>query len=467
MNRLLIRGGRVIDPQNNTDTTADVHLVDGKVAQVGSIKPSDADGTPTIDATGLLVTPGLIDIHVHFREPGQEQKETIATGAAAAIAGGFTSVCCMPNTTPAIDDDASIDFVYERAKRANLANVFPTGCLTKNRAGEELAEIALMAQRGAVAFTDDGTGIASAGMMARAMTYVAMTGRAIFQHCEDPSLGGGAMNAGPLATRLGLPGWPGLAEELMIQRDIMIASNQNYKTRWHAQHMTTANGAELLRRAKHDAGEHADRITGEVSPHHLLLTEDACTEYDTHAKMNPPLRTHADIEALLAAVADRTITILATDHAPHTAEEKDMEFEDAPYGIIGLEPALALYIKALIETETIDWPRLIEMMTIRGADICDLQGRGHLTPGAFADVTLIDPKLNWTIDADNFAGKARNCPFHGQNVTGRAIATIVSGDIKLLRDTDRLSGTDTTPPADEAALAALADHRSNLAPAQL
>ncbi|QDU71390.1 dihydroorotase [Mucisphaera calidilacus] len=466
MNRLLIRGGHLIDPQNNIDTQADILLVDGRVANVGTVPPSEADGTPTLDASGLLVTPGLIDIHVHFREPGQEQKETIATGAAAAIAGGFTSVCCMPNTTPAIDDDASIDFIDERAHRANLANVFATGCLTRNRAGEELAEIALMAQRGAVAFTDDGTGVASADLMAKAMTYVGMTGRAVFQHCEDPTLGGGAMNAGPLATRLGLPGWPGLAEELMIQRDLMIARSQNYHTRWHAQHMTTANGAELLRRAKHDAGDNAHRITGEVSPHHLLLTEEACAEYDTHAKMNPPLRTTADIEALRQAVADRTITILATDHAPHTAEEKALEFEDAPYGIIGLEPALALYIKALIDAGTIDWPRLIEMMTIRGAELCNLDGRGHLATGAHADVTLIDPNLNWTIDAHAFAGKAANCPFHGWNVRGRAVATIVSGDIKLLRDADRLSDATATPPADEAALATFAAERAAAPPRQ-
>ncbi|MEQ9453366.1 MAG: dihydroorotase [Phycisphaeraceae bacterium] len=452
MSRLLIRGGRLIDPKNNLDITTDLFIEDGRVASVGVLTSAQADGLPTLDASGLLVTPGLIDVHVHFREPGQEQKETIATGATAAIAGGFTSVCCMPNTNPTLDDDASIDYVYERAERAGMANVFPVGALTKSRQGNELAEIGLMAQRGAVAFSDDGTGVASASMVAKAMTYVGMTGRCIMQHCEDPTLGGGAMNAGPLAARLGLSGWPGLAEELMIQRDLMIARSQRYKTRWHAQHMTTANGAELLRRAKLDAGPNAHRITGEVSPHHLLLTDEACAGYDTLAKMNPPLRSQADIDALRAAVADGTITLLATDHAPHTPEEKALEFEDAPYGIIGLEPALALYIKALIDTETIAWPRLIEMMTWRGAELCNLDHRGHLTPGSHADVTLIDPNLTWTIDAHAFAGKSRNCPFQGQTVTGRALATIVSGDIKLLRDPERLKHASATVASDEAQL---------------
>ncbi|MEM9415081.1 MAG: amidohydrolase family protein, partial [Planctomycetota bacterium] len=279
------------------------------------------------------------------------------------------------------------------------------------------------------------------------------------QHCEDPELGGGAMNAGALASKLGLAGWPALAEELMIQRDIMIAESLGYRARWHAQHMTTAGGVALLRegRKRYDQAvasgaapqdSFADakagglgRITGEVSPHHLLLTEDACADYDTHAKMNPPLRTQRDIDALLEGVADGTISILATDHAPHTREEKEREFAVAPYGIIGLECALALYIKALIEPGVIDWPRLVSLMSPNGAALCGLEGKGHLAPGADADVTVIDPHHAWTIDPHQFAGKSRNCPFADWPVKGRATATIVAGELKLALDPDRVSNT--------------------------
>ena len=460
MATLTITGGRVIDPRNNLDQTTDLILEDGKVKSIGNIsKPIG----PTIDASGCIVAPGLIDIHVHFREPGQEEKETIATGAAAAVAGGFTSVCCMPNTTPTIDDDAMVEFIYKQAAKANLANVFPVGAATKKRAGQQLAEIGLMHRAGAVGYSDDGTPVGSARVMRDALTYIAMTGCVFMQHCEDPELGGGAMNAGPLASKLGLPGWPAIAEELMIQRDIMIVQSMGYNARWHAQHMTTAGGIALLREGRKryeqavaagDAPQDcfADlaqggigRITGEVSPHHLLLTQDACAGYDTHAKMNPPLRTQRDADALIQGVADGTISILATDHAPHTREEKEREFAIAPYGIIGLECALALYIKALIETDAIDWPRLITLMSPNGAALCQLQGKGHLAPGADADVTIIDPAHTWTINPDTFAGKSRNCPFAGWEVTGRAITTIVGGEVKCALDRDRLKGINDIP----------------------
>lgn len=459
MSKLTLIGGRVIDPQNQIDHITDLVLENGKVASIGTVSKPDG---PTIDASGCIVSPGLIDIHVHFREPGQEDKETIATGAAAAVAGGFTSVCCMPNTTPTLDDDAMIEFVYKQAAKADLANVYPVGAATKSRAGKELAEIGLMHRAGAVGFSDDGTPVGSAKVMHDALRYIAMTGQVFMQHCEDPELGGGAMNAGPLAAKLGLAGWPALAEELMIARDVMICESMGYAARWHAQHMTTAGGVELLRQARArfakavkrgeapiddfaDAtGQGLGRVSGEVSPHHLLLTEEACANYDTHAKMNPPLRTQRDIDALIAGVADGTISILATDHAPHTREEKEREFAVAPYGIIGLECALALYIKALIDTDAIDWPRLIALMTCNGARLCQLAGKGHLGIGADADVTLIAPKLAWAIDTDRFAGKSRNCPFHGWDVTGRAIGTIVGGRTKLLLDPDRGSGISAT-----------------------
>lgn len=461
MATLTLTGGRLIDPAHNIDTTTDLVLEDGKVKSIGTVSKPQGE---VIDAAGCIVCPGLIDVHVHFREPGQEEKETIATGAAAAVAGGFTSVCCMPNTTPTLDDDAMVEFIFKQADKAGLANVYPIGAATKKREGKELAEIALMHRAGAVGFSDDGWPVASAKVMRDALSYIAMTGQVFMQHCEDPELGGGAMNAGPLASKLGLPGWPSLAEELMIQRDIMIAQSLGYAARWHAQHMTTAGGIELLRegRARYrkavasgDAPQdiYADesaggigRVTGEVSPHHLLLTEDACADYDTHAKMNPPLRTQRDIDALLQGVADGTVSILATDHAPHTREEKEREFAVAPYGIIGLECALALYIKALIIPGVIDWPKLIAMMTCNGAALCQLQGKGHLAVGADADVTVIDPSHAWTIDPETFAGKSRNCPFKGWDVTGRANTTIVGGEIKFALDHARLSGIKTPTP---------------------
>jgi dihydroorotase len=442
MPSLTIQNGRVIDPGNGLDEQTDLVLVDGRVASIGkATRPDVSAQSVVLDASGCIVCPGLIDVHVHFREPGQEEKETIATGSAAAIAGGFTSVCCMPNTQPALDDDSRIEFVYRQAQRANLANVFPIGAVTKGREGAELAEIAQMADCGAVGFSDDGVGVASAGVMAKALAYIAMTGKVFMQHCEDPQLGGGAMNAGALATKLGLSGWPRVAEELMIQRDIMLNRAQGSRTRYHVQHLSSGGSVELVRRARADLIGQAT-ITAEASPHHLLLTEEACATYDPNFKMNPPLRAKRDVEELIEGIKDGTITVLATDHAPHTLEDKQVEFTAAAYGILGLECALPLYIKALIESEAIDWPKLIEMMTVNGAELCGLTGKGRLGVGDDADVTVIDPNAAWTIDADAFASKSRNCPFHGWDVKGRAIATIVGGEVKLALDPGRIKGDD-------------------------
>jgi dihydroorotase len=411
---------------------------------------ADSDDGATLDAEGCLVVPGLIDPHVHLREPGQEDKETIATGAASAVNGGFTSVCCMPNTSPAIDDDGRVEFVLRKAERAGLCNVFPVGAATKGREGKQMAEIGLMARAGAVAFSDDGIAVASAAVMSKVLSYLAITNKVFMQHCEDPELGGGAMNAGTLATKMGLAGWPRVAEELTIQRDVLLCKSQGYAARYHAQHMTTAWGVEILRRARADAAAEGKpgRITGEASPHHLLLTEQACEGYDTNAKMNPPLRQQSDIDALKQGIADGTITILATDHAPHTREEKELEFAAAPYGIVGLDCALPLYIQALVEDGVIDWPKLIELLTVNPAKLCGLEGKGTLQVGSDADVTLIDPKHRWTIDPDKFASKGRNCPFAGWEVTGRAISTIVAGEIKLCRDRQRLQQYEKSIPLD-------------------
>ncbi len=450
MSRLTIINGRVIDPGSGLDEQTDLVLEGGKVASLGKVsKPDDAGENRVLDASGCIVCPGLIDVHVHLREPGQEEKETIATGAAAAVAGGFTSVCCMPNTSPALDDDARIEFVYRQAQRAGLANVYPIGAITRGRGGKELAEIALMAASGAVGFSDDGVGVASAGMMAKALTYIAMTGKVLMQHCEDPELGGGVMNAGALATRLGLAGWPRVAEELMIQRDVLLNRAQGSKARYHAQHLSSGGSVELLRKARSDQAGRAT-ITAEVSPHHLLLTEESCATYDSNYKMNPPLRTRRDIDELIDGVKDGTITVLATDHAPHTAEDKQVEFAAAAYGIIGLECALPLYKKALIDSGAIDWPRLIEMMTVNGADLCNLTSKGRLSVGSDADVTVIDPDHTWTIDSNQFASRSRNCPFDGWSVTGRAITTIVGGEVKLALDPGRVRGGSGANVADSA-----------------
>ncbi|MEX2216184.1 MAG: dihydroorotase, partial [Phycisphaeraceae bacterium] len=276
MSAILIRNGRLIDPANEHDDITDILLANGKVERLGKQSaPSPGDDLKVIDAGGCIVSPGLIDIHVHFREPGQEEKETIATGAASAVHGGFTTVCCMPNTRPAIDDDGRVEFVYHQSRRANLANVYPVGAITRGREGKELAEIGLMAQAGAVGFTDDGVAVASAAVMHKAMQYIAMTGKVLMQHCEDPELGGGVMNAGALATRLGLAGWPRVAEELIIQRDILLNMSQNIGVRYHVQHLSSGGSVELVRRARQDLFGRA-YITAEASPHHLLLTEESC-----------------------------------------------------------------------------------------------------------------------------------------------------------------------------------------------
>ena len=421
MASLLIQNGTILDPSQKLERKADLLLRDGKVARIGE-NLGKADRV--IDADGCYVTPGLIDVHVHLREPGDEEEETIASGAAAAVAGGFTTVCCMPNTKPPLDNEAAIEFVLRESERVGLANVFPVGAITKQRAGKELAEIGSMHARGAVAFSDDGVGVADASVMRKALQYSRMFDTVLMQHCEEPQLSGGSMHAGLVSTVLGLSGVPAEAEQLMIARDLLL--NRTIGCRYHVQHISTAWSVELIRRAKKDG----QRVTAEVAPHHLLLTDETCRSFDTNFKMNPPLRTPADLQACIEGIVDGTIDCLATDHAPHLAEEKELEFPSAPFGIIGLECALALYVKALVEPGHISWMRLIELMTIKGAQIVKLNQKGTLREGADADVTIINPKMNWKIDAEEFSSKSRNCPFDGWEVTGRAVATIVGGQVK-------------------------------------
>jgi dihydroorotase len=421
MASLLIQNGTILDPSQKLERKGDLLLRDGKVAAVGeNLGKTDE----VIDARGGLVVPGLIDVHVHFREPGDEEEETITSGAAAAVASGFTTVCCMPNTKPALDTEAAIEFVLRESERVGLANVFPVGAITKGREGKELAEMGAMHARGAVAFSDDGVGVNDPSVMRKALQYAKMFDTVLMQHCEDEKLGGGAMHAGVVSTSLGLPGVPAEAEQLMIARDLLL--NRTIGCRYHVQHISTAWSVELIRRGKRDG----QAVTAEVSPHHLLLTDEMCRGYDTNFKMNPPLRTAADVKACIQGVVDGTLEVLATDHAPHLAEEKELEFQFAPNGIIGLEGAMALYVKALVEPGHISWMKLVEMMSTAGARLVKLANKGSLRVGADADVTVIDPNREWVIDPEEFKSKSRNCPFAGWKVKGRATHTIVGGQVK-------------------------------------
>ncbi len=431
---IIIRGGRVVDPSQSIDEIADVYIEDGRIREirpsggagrgVGAGESAGSDAPGVIDATGKIVCPGLIDMHVHLREPGNEDAETIASGCAAAVAGGFTSIACMPNTEPAIDNEAMVDFIYRQAARAGLCNVFPIGAITKGRRGKELAEIGQMVRAGAVAFSDDGDGVANSSVMYRAMQYVTMFDRPIIQHCEDADLAGkGCMNAGVTATRLGLPGIPAIAEEVLLQRDLLIARHTG--ARYHAAHVSTAGTVEMIREAK----ARGLNVTAEVCPHHLLLTEECVATYDTNFKMNPPLRTHGDVEACVRGVADGTLDCLVTDHAPHGPEEKQAEFQNAPFGVIGLEIALPLFIEALVVPGHLDWSGLIARLTVHPARILGLK-KGTLGPGADADVTVFDPQERWVIEAERFRSRSRNCAFIGREATGRVTHTVVGGQVK-------------------------------------
>lgn len=420
--KLLLAGGTLLDPSRSLHEAGDLLLVDGRIARMGGRIDAGEDAE-ILDCTGAFVSPGFIDVHCHLREPGREDVETIATGARAAAAGGFTAVCAMPNTEPVTDNQAAVGFITRQALRAQAARVYPIGAISVGQKGEALAEFGEMVGAGAVAVSDDGKPVASAHLMRTALEYAQTFGIPVVDHCEEPTLAhGGSMNEGVMSARLGLRGIPSEAEEIMVIRDILLARRTGGHV--HLAHMSTRGSVELIRWGK----ERGINVTAEVTPHHLTLTEDAVGAYDTQAKMNPPLRTADDVAALREALRDGTIDVVATDHAPHHYDAKEREFADAPFGIIGLETALALVVTELVETGILDYPMLVERMATQPARLFHLPG-GTLAEGAVADVTVFDPKREWMVDPSRFLSKGRNTPYAGRTLRGRALYTIVDGRV--------------------------------------
>jgi dihydroorotase len=422
MRPLVVRGGRVIDPASGRDGIADVLLQHGKVEAIGQGlgAPDDAE---VLDAAGKVVAPGFIDLHTHLREPGQEDLETIATGATAAVAGGFTAVCAMPNTDPVCDNQGVVGFVVSQAQRAGKARVYPIGAISLGQKGQQLAEFGELVGAGAVAVSDDGHPVMSSHLMRTALEYAQVFGIPVADHCEDMTLAeGGAMHEGVVSTRLGLKGIPAAAEEIMAARDILLAELTGGHV--HLCHMSTRGSVELIRRAK-DKGI---RVTAEACPHHFTLTHDACEGYNTNAKMNPPLREEADREAVRTALRDGTIDVIATDHAPHHYDAKEREFDQAPNGIIGLETAFPLACTELMGSGLVDLPGLISLLSTRPAQVFGLPG-GSLAKGALGDLVVLDPDMEWVIEPGSFHSKSRNTPFAGRRVRGRVLATVVRGQV--------------------------------------
>ena len=422
MKTTIIRNGRVIDPANNRDEIGDLVIVNGRIADQSAIRNPQSE-IAEIDGKGLIVAPGLIDMHVHLREPGFAHKETIASGARAAAAGGFTTVVCMPNTSPVADTPSTITWIKDRARDTASVNVLPTGAISKNLDGEELAPIASVVQSGVVAITDDGKCVQNHELMRRAVEYARMVGVPVLDHCQDYNLvGNGVVNEGEWSTLLGLSGWPAAGEEAVVMRNILLAELCDHHI--HCQHISTAGSVRLIREAR----ARGVKISGEVCPHHIALTDASIQNFDTNCKMNPPLRTQRDIDAIIEGIADGTLTIFCSDHAPHAAFEKEVEFDQAPFGIVGLETELGLFIDILLhKRKAISINRLIEMFTVEPAKLLKLDA-GTLSIGAKADVTLIDPDREWTVDASKFESLSRNTPFHSWKLKGRAVRTIVGGE---------------------------------------
>src|SRR2546428_384099 len=421
MSATIIRNGRVIDPANKRDEVIDLLIIDGKIAPLSQLSTLNSQ-LDEINASNLIVCPGLIDMHVHLREPGFGHKETIESGARAAAAGGFTTIVCMPNTSPAADNPSTIAWIKDRACSISCVNVLPTGAISKNLAGEELAPIGSLAQAGVVAITDDGHCIQNHEIMRRAVEYARMVGVPVLDHCQDYNLvGNGVVHEGYWSALLGLPGWPAAGEEALVMRNILLAELCDHHI--HCQHVTTAGSVRLLREAR----ARGVKISGEVCPHHIALTDEAIQNFDTNYKMNPPLRSQVDVDALLEGIADGTLSILCSDHRPHANFEKEVEFDAAPFGIVGLETELGIFIDLLVHKHRkIDIVRLIEMFTAEPARLLKIDAE-TLSIGARADMTLIDPELEWTVKIDKFESASRNSPFDGWKLKGRAVRTIVGG----------------------------------------
>jgi dihydroorotase len=426
MSRLLIKNGRVIDPANGRDEPADVLIEDKTIAAVG---PNlDATGAEVFDASGLVVAPGFIDMHVHLREPGFEHAETIETGSRAAAAGGFASVCPMPNTAPVNDNPTVTRYIIERARRFAVVNVFPIGAITEDSGGEKLAAIGSMKSSGVVAISDDGRPVMNARVMRRAMETARSFDLPVIEHCEDLHLSaGGDMHEGLASTRLGLRGIPSASEDVMVARDILLAEMTG--ARYHVAHISSRRSLELVA----DAKARKLPVTCEATPHHISLTDADVIPYDSNYKMRPPLRSASDVAAVVAGIVSGTVDAIATDHAPHPGSEKMQEFERCPFGIIGLETALGVALEVLVHSGKISLARLVEHFTAAPARILKLK-RGTLSPGAIADVTVFDPELKWTYDVNASFSKSRNSPFDGRTFRGGPVATIVGGSIVWRRE---------------------------------
>ena len=421
MSATLIRNGRVIDPANKRDEIADLVIIDGRIADRSQLSTLNSQ-PDEIDASNLIVCPGLIDIHVHLREPGFSHKETIESGALAAAAGGFSTIVCMPNTSPVADSPGTIGWIRDRAAERACVNVLPTGAISKNIAGEEMAPIDALARAGVVAITDDGHCIQNDELMRRAVEYARMVGLSVLDHCQAYNLvGNGIANEGYWSILLGLPGWPAAGEEAVVTRNILLAETCDHHI--HCQHISAAGSVRLIREAR----ARGVKISGEVCPHHIALTDEAIQNFDSNYKMNPPLRSQADVDAIIEGIGDGTLSILCSDHAPHAGFEKEVEFDAAPFGIVGLETELGLFIDLLVHKHRkIDIRRLIEMYTVEPAGLLKLTA-GTLSVGAQADITLIDPDLEWTVKVNEFQSASRNSPFDGWKLKGRAVRTIVRG----------------------------------------
>jgi dihydroorotase len=421
MSTLWISNARVIDPASGRDGRGDLFARDGRI--VKSLPAAEKASAARIDGRGLVACPGLVDIHVHFREPGQTHKETIATGSRAAAAGGFTTVVCMPNTSPPADNAGTIQFIKDAAERGAVVRVLPTGCITVGMKGQALAPTGSLKHAGVVAITDDGECVQSNELMRRAAEYAKMFDMPIMDHCQDQSMTRGAvMNEGVMSTRLGLGGWPNAAEDMIVARNIILSTHTGAHI--HLQHISSRHSVELIRRAKADG----IRITAEATPHHIALTDEALAGYDTNFKMNPPLRTEADRAAIVAGLRDGTLDCISTDHAPHTDYEKDKEFDYAPNGILGLETSLAVVLDVLVRRHRFKLAQVVDLMTRRPAAVLGLPV-GTLAPGAAADICLFNPAEKWLYDSRAGFSKSANSPWHGRTLTGRVKATIVGGRV--------------------------------------